>query len=41
MKPAGDAVMADYADHPTKLVADVDCAPPRREGRREGRRERL
>ena len=32
MKPAWDAVMADYADHPTKLVADVDCAPPRREG---------
>merc|ERR1719197_2309993 len=25
MKPAWDAVMADYADHPTKLVADVDC----------------
>ena len=25
MKPAWDALMADYKDHPTKLVADVDC----------------
>jgi hypothetical protein len=25
MKPAWDALMADYAEHPTKLVADVDC----------------
>jgi hypothetical protein len=25
MKPAWDGVMAEYADHPTKLVADVDC----------------
>jgi len=25
MKPAWDAVMAEYADHPTKLVAGVDC----------------
>merc|ERR1719261_263110 len=25
MKPAWDAVMAEDADHPTKLVADVEC----------------
>lgn len=25
MKPAWDGLMADYKDHPTKLVADVDC----------------
>jgi len=25
MKPDWDALMADYKDHPTKLVADVDC----------------
>lgn len=25
MKPAWDALMADYTDHPTKLIADVDC----------------
>ncbi|KAJ1454751.1 hypothetical protein M885DRAFT_521361 [Pelagophyceae sp. CCMP2097] len=25
MKPAWDALMSDYKDHPTKLVGDVDC----------------
>lgn len=25
MKPAWDSLMAEYKDHPTKLIADVDC----------------
>ncbi|KAJ1461212.1 thioredoxin-like protein [Pelagophyceae sp. CCMP2097] len=28
LKPAWDTLMADYKDHPTKLVADVDCTGP-------------